>query len=166
MAAKDVPSVFSVKKDESTEQNMPLQTRQLGNILRLMNNQTAQIQQLENLIHGGTAQVSYIQPARQFSKGRGGGSVATSGQAQNNERFRLPPPNNLSQQNLMQRQRSSSLNRGPNSGPSTSNTINNKRFPNPVYANRLDFCFYHRTFGRDAKNHEQPCAWVFPPKPK
>ena len=40
----------------------------------------------------------------------------------------------------------------------------NARFPNPVYPNRMDFCFYHRTFGRDARNHDLPCAWVFPNK--
>ena len=40
----------------------------------------------------------------------------------------------------------------------------NNRFPNAVYPNRMDLCFYHRTFGREARNHELPCAWIFPAK--
>ena len=37
-----------------------------------------------------------------------------------------------------------------------------RRFPTPVFPNRPDFCFYHRMFGRAARNHELPCAWIYP----
>ena len=41
-------------------------------------------------------------------------------------------------------------------------TAGNARFPTPAFPNRMDFCFYHRMFGKDARNHELPCAWVYP----
>ena len=59
-------------------------------------------------------------------------------------------------------QRSTTPYSGQNVQRTRSEEIDLTRFPQPVFPHRMDLCFYHRVFGKDAKKHELPCQWVFP----
>ena len=117
----------------------------------------AQMYQLEvmhdgksnNIIHGK----SQIQVGITGMRG-GSGNIANT--QQHNPRFNQAYRQETSMNTAVKNNepRSRSLNTRP------------KTFPTPVYPNRMDFCFYHRVFGKDARNHELPCAWKFPPNNK
>lgn len=48
------------------------------------------------------------------------------------------------------------------SGPSRYSNNYHSRWNPPSNYNRPRFCFYHRRFGRDARNCIRPCSWIMP----
>ena len=65
VAAKEVPSVFSVKSEEQANVASTSQQQQLDNLTSLMRQQVGNIQRLENIVHREPAIVSNIQPNTQ-----------------------------------------------------------------------------------------------------
>ena len=127
----------------------------------ILQQQANRMQRIEQAINRENAIVSNIRPVRggfnvrgSDMRGQRGLSYRPNMQQTNNPRFQ---PRVAGQQNGGFRGGRGSFNR-----INTGNLSENSKFPNPVYPNRMDFCFYHRTFGREARKHELPCAWTFP----
>ena len=156
MAAKDIPSVFSIRKDEpnETKQAAINQEKTNASIAEMVAKQSQQIRQLAELMTTSRCNNVEARPrgqSRPFARNQN----TTNG----NPRFNSVPPaqNNFQPAANNFRGRAQSAFRGRGNFRQQA-----QRFPNAVYPNRMDLCFYHRTFGREAKKHEEPCAWIFP----
>ena len=132
----------------------------------MLQQQANRMQRIENAINKESATISNITPARGGFNPRGLGMRGLSMRGQRGLSYR---PNNQQTNNpRFQPRVAGQQNGGFRGGRGSFNRINtgnlseNSKFPNPVYPNRMDFCFYHRTFGREARKHELPCAWTFP----
>ena len=195
-AQKEIPSVFSITKEESTATAATIvpkktENKQLAQIQGMLNYQADRMCRIEQAMNTEAAKVTAIQGTNN-QRANNGQRAAFQPRAGRNPRWNNRPnynsqqnspaprnngyqrggmsyaaaarPNNeqfQQQQTADMQQRTQSEDR--NFAPQQPrNNTRPRTFPAPVYPNRLDFCFYHRTFGRDARNHELPCAWIFP----
>ena len=160
-SSKEVPSVFSVKTDNETSTSSNANDKTSKQLVGVTNALVVQAKQFKQL--GELVQRERACNAINFQRGRGGNFANRSPNF--NPRFNTsstPPqqafrprfPLTAGQQNT----RPYAQNRNPRGNL----TQGAKRFPQPVYPNRTDLCFFHRTFGKDAVKHEEPCAWIYP----
>ena len=186
-AAKEMPSVFTIKKDE-TQDTRDNSQKQLTSLVTLVTQQNKRMQSIEDAVSKGTARVNNINGGAQRTQGnynrrnnynRTGNSGRGRGYDPARNTSRVEDTDQQASTEQQDRARysrsrarggyrdsSAAQNRNFEQRRSSTSTGGGKRFPNPVYPDRADFCFYHRMFGRDAKNHDLPCAWVFPSKNK
>ena len=201
-AAKEVPSVFSIKKQENTEVDNA-QNKQLANFSSRLNQHAARMQQIEQHLNAEAASVSNItgnNNPRGMNNPRGGynqrggyyprGGYNQRGNSMQQSSYRQTQPfrgrynagQNINTTEQRESRQRTNMQYNPRfQQPQTFNTQRNSvspnrqivqrtrseggndgRFPPAVFPHRTDFCFYHRTFGKDARKHEYPCAWVFP----
>ena len=157
-AAEKESGVFAV---QSTK-NEDLVAKQLLSITNLISHQNKRLRDIETTVqqdYSHTYNVS-TQPTNSNLrnnlnnfKGRGNGRPFRGSASVG------PRANNIQQRPYQNRYNFNMRNAAAQ--PSTSN---GPRFPAPAYPNRADFCFYHRMFGQNARNHDLPCAWIFPSK--
>ena len=162
-STKDIPSVFSIKSDTSTSTKITPDKYDT-----LLENQSRQIQQISNTLNEMRS-CNAVMPQR----GRVSNYTSPTG---SNPRF--APGANSASWNSRTPPARPFIPRGQASGvrptftAPRANQMQNRqgagysprqaRFPTPAFPNRMDLCFWHRTFGKNAVRHEQPCAWVYP----
>ena len=156
-----MPHVFSVRHDTATRTSDTLETnKHIADLSNILAQQQRRLREVESLVQRERAPVTNVAATR---GGFANNMQRNSYLAQNMQRTQPPQGREFPRG----QQRQGAYPRGnarPQMRGQSSSARGNARFPTPVYPNRLDFCFYHRTFGRDARNHDLPCAWNFPPK--